>query len=423
MPHSLYFLLLLLHFLSPPLPATATVAWISTSENLGTSSATPPPATLEFHNLVPNAIFARPQAATKTGIPYHVTSHPVTDPTLVVCFVVQHLNKVQKTCPGTQGLLIVDQLGTPTITAVLLRRSTTNTDDGLFIAWASLTIHIVDERMSTDYTKRMNWSDTTDDDRFSIPPPWFHSVVVLNLKHRPSLLQQMMQHISDTAAFPTDVRVLRHEAVDGVQVDVEDLFHTGKLSLQGKQDILHGKAAVEAITLTLGGVGCALSHIELWEMVRAQGEGEGEGKGKGKGEGGIGTGLLGVLILEDDVRISPLLQETMQSLALPEEYDIVYLSFPDYGRRTTRANHRLQRVLGDNWGTGGYILSARGAKTLLQHVYPLQVQIDAYLVQMVTLGWDEGSGVVFDAWVVELPLVRELKSLHRSDIQRGEDQL
>jgi len=105
-------------------------------------------------------------------------------------------------------------------------------------------------------------------------------------------------------------------------------------------------------------------------------------------------------------------------------YDVIYLSFPDFGRRTDlggESEYGVERVLGDNWGTSGYVVSVAGAKKLLKGVYPIEFQIDKYLVDMVEKGWleggeGEGEGIV--AYVVEPILVREWKSLHVSDIQR-----
>ena len=80
----------------------------------------------------------------------------------------------------------------------------------------------------------------------------------------------------------------------------------------------------------------------------------------------------------------------------------------------------MERVLGDNWGTSGYVVSVAGAKKLLKGVYPIEFQIDKYLVDMVETGWleGEGGGGGIVAYVVEPILVREWKSLHVSDIQR-----
>ena len=237
------------------------------------------------------------------------------------------------------------------------------------------------------------------------------------------MMQQMLRHVSDTEPFPLAIPVVRHEAIDGRTLDVDALYRQGIVTKHALQNIINVQQRVEAIVMTRGGLGCYLSHLEIWQSFVDDGEPGGHGDA--------------VLVLEDDVRLSPLFRTTMDTVQLPKEYDIVYLSFPDFGRRTTFGTQAsasgtgstnfleqppqsaVQRVLGDNWGTGGYVLSQRGARTLLQHAYPLNEQIDAYLVRMVALGLDDTKDVLFEAYVVDSPvLVRELKSLHRSDVQR-----
>ena len=239
-------------------------------------------------------------------------------------------------------------------------------------------------------------------------------------------MQQLFRHISDTAPFPLAIPVVRHEAIDGRTLDVDALYRQGIVTEHALQNINNVQQRVEAIVMTRGALGCYLSHLDIWQSFVDDDEHDG------------GHGEEAVLVLEDDVRLSPLFRTTMDTVRLPKEYDIVYLSFPDFGRRTTfgttaasasgtgptnnfqkPTQAAVQRVLGDNWGTGGYVLSRRGARTLLQHAYPLNEQIDAFLVRMVALGLDATNDLVFDAYVVDSPvLVREWKSLHRSDVQR-----
>ena len=176
--------------------------------------------------------------------------------------------------------------------------------------------------------------------------------------------------------------------------------------------MLNEVGKIEAVTLTRGGLGCALSHIQLWEHVVHINE--------------------TILVLEDDVRLSPSFQEMYSILSLPKKFDLIYLSYPDFGRRTNwiknnkKKKYKVERVLGDNWGTSAYIVSPKGAKKLLKNVYPLEVQIDKHMVEMVEEsggggggdGGGDGGGEEFVAYVVEPPMVREWKSLHVSDIQR-----
>ena len=388
---------------------TSSIAYIATEEAILHSKQpfllSDDTNTLTFNSLANNEIFARPQSATKTGIPYSITSHVVDDPKLIVCFVVQHLTITKRTCSeeGTngKGMLIIERLGSPTITAVLLRKGLDSSVGGsMLLAWSTFEITVVTEIEGRDFQRSHIWKKQMQHINMQMKPKgtWFNTIVVLNLPIRKQLMEDLIVHLHERV--PTSMNIVRHEAIDGKLIDVEAI----ELSKAAKDSIVHDTTStVEAITMTRGALGCALSHIALWEHVVATNE--------------------TMMIIEDDVRLSPLFAKVMKEIEVPMVYDVIYLSFPDFGRRTDlsgEGGYGVERVLGDNWGTSGYVVSVAGAKKLLKGVYPIEFQIDKYLVDMVEKGWlegEEGEGGIV-AYVVEPILVREWKSLHVSDIQR-----
>jgi GR25 family glycosyltransferase involved in LPS biosynthesis len=375
---------------------------------------------LIFSDLTPNAVYQKPNNVIRTGIPYQIIA-PIFEDSLSLCFIVEHMGHIQRTCnslnSSKSGLLIFDRLGKPTITSTLFRQSKNGTSS-ILVAWNRFTIRIVDDGTGSDYSKKDTSRKVTEGDGSRGTKEkgnnWFDSVVILNLKHRPEMMQQMLEHIRDTQPFPATIPIRRHDAVNGNNVDVQHLHNSGRLTRKAMNHIHQLSGRVEAITMTAGGLGCALSHIEIWEHFLSQSNGGGS-----------------ILILEDDVRLSPYFKETMMNVQLPNEYDVVYLSFPDFGRRmaspftnftsttTSSSFSTIRRVYGDNWGTGGYIVSLKGIQTLLKHVYPIDEQIDSFLVSMVELGWNTNNNISFVAYMMDSPiLIREIKSLHVSDIQR-----
>ena len=445
--------LLLLLLLFPS--TTASIAWLATSESLlhpHTTTSLPSfdnHPTLSFDSLSNNAIFARPQNAKKTGIPYTVTSHDEvhTNPNLVVCFVVQHGAIVQRSCskPGThgKGMLVLDRLGTPTITAVLRLepkkdKTSSNDDDdddddgstvpgsSLLIAWSRFQITVVDEITGNDLGRI--WNNNNSNNKEDTTQQWFEKVVIVSLiPKRKHLLSQMLLHLKNHPGFTSaEMDIVVHPAVDGSTIDLNELVKEGVLHEETKNIILERekiekktkiKKNIEAITMTRGGIGCALSHIQIWQELAK--------RSNDPKNANLDPRWL---ILEDDVRISPLLNDAIQKLTISKKYQMIYLNFPDYGRRTrtktpksaeTEDDFVLEKVLGDNWGTSGYMLSSKGAQYLLQNIlFPLEYQIDYYLVKMVEKGWRDSGESGFEAFVVEPGLVREWKSLHVSDIQQ-----
>ena len=69
----------------------------------------------------------------------------------------------------------------------------------------------------------------------------------------------------------------------------------------------------------------------------------------------------------------------------------------------------IEKIIGDNYGTFGYVLSPKGASELLQNVFPLREQIDSYIISQV----HSGSGT----YTVSPPLLSEL-NLHKSTVQK-----
>lgn len=121
------------------------------------------------------------------------------------------------------------------------------------------------------------------------------------------------------------------------------------------------------IKMTQQEVAVALSHIEVWRLV-ANGE------------------VPSALILEDDVFFAPgfakNLQMTWAALAAPHEdlqFDLLYLAFRDLHRPTSGVISRPKRRLEPGvWEASGYVLSRKGARTLLDRL-PVHGPIDLWL--------------------------------------------
>ena len=65
--------------------------------------------------------------------------------------------------------------------------------------------------------------------------------------------------------------------------DLRNLVRSGTLSQEAMDSAMRTGVRVEAINMTIGAIGCALSHIRLWQQIAAE-----HGRGA-------------TLVLEDDV--------------------------------------------------------------------------------------------------------------------------
>ncbi len=123
--------------------------------------------------------------------------------------------------------------------------------------------------------------------------------------------------------------------------------------------------------LTLGEIGCAMSHIGVYEKI-------------------VRENIPQAIILEDDAVVSlrfiPIVETALRKL--PPSADILFL---DHGKakvtpwwRSLPERYRLQRYLTPSknslrgiWGTPAYMITQSGCKKLLANAYPIRMPSDA----------------------------------------------
>jgi len=115
--------------------------------------------------------------------------------------------------------------------------------------------------------------------------------------------------------------------------------------------------------LTHGEIGCALSHIRLWErMVRED--------------------IPEVLIFEDDVLIGRNMVDILLNREkLPQNWE--HINFTAWARVVPFGDfifdiYRAAKFLERPFSTTAYLLTKSGAEKLLEKVYPLHIPIDDY---------------------------------------------
>lgn len=252
---------------------------------------------------------------------------------------------------------------------------------------------------------------------------------VVNLAKETALLSSIKSEIfAKSQGLLHNVNVVR--AVDlgwnstgNAKDTLLELVTHGKLRREDYEEILRKErlhVRVEAIELTRGGVGCAMSHIHIWEQIAKSDNVKGEKY---------------YVVLEDDVYVTHDFDIKFQRYIseVPDKFDIIYLGTQYYVKyanlyRTSVTTHHgeheinsdlphVKRVLGDHYGTFGYIVSGSGAKKLLANVYPLTQQIDSYIISR-TRGTNGADSDGLDVYMFFPHLVYELKSLHKSTVQQ-----
>lgn len=193
-------------------------------------------------------------------------------------------------------------------------------------------------------------------------------VFVVNLEKRKEKWIQMERKCE--TAFPGNFpRPERFDAIDGGTIDLISLYEGGMLTEEAYNSLLRLRD-VNGRHLTIGGLGCSLSHIELWREC-------------------IERDRI-MLILEDDVTFHPeFAKRVVELLQQAKTFNFGLLYLADLVNSTkTRAVQQsipqaplIWKLTGEFWGTYGYFISPRVAVTLVDEAYPIRLQIDSYMIK------------------------------------------
>ncbi|CAL1530548.1 unnamed protein product [Lymnaea stagnalis] len=185
----------------------------------------------------------------------------------------------------------------------------------------------------------------------------FDEIYMINLKRRPARRSRMMKAFD---YLGIDAKIV--DAVDGKELNDTFLEKSGIKMLPGFADPYHGRA------MTMGEIGCFLSHYKIWEEV-------------------VEKNYKKILIFEDDVRFEPYFRKKLFNLMYELEHtfdvwDLVYLGRKRLRRDLESMVDRSDRLAWPHYSywTVSYALSNHGAKKLLEQK-PLSkmIPVDEYL--------------------------------------------
>ncbi len=206
-------------------------------------------------------------------------------------------------------------------------------------------------------------------------------IYVINLDRQGDRWRQMRQELSslcERSGKPLAAIARRFSAVDARHYTeapsneelepyyslADHLFVDPNPQLAG-----HGDASGQRIEITRQEVAVALSHIAVWKLVAA-------------------SDRCYTLVLEDDVyfrrgfarTLDRAWAELMQSHGQSAAFDLLYLSYAEARTGAPRSpfSDRLFRPLRGLWQLSGYVLSARGAKRLLD-LLPVRGPVDLWI--------------------------------------------
>ncbi len=165
--------------------------------------------------------------------------------------------------------------------------------------------------------------------------------------------------------------ISRFNAVFGRDKRQEYLGDLSKLTIRAVYEIEHSKVREAHSSLpSWGGIGCYLSHVQLWEEAAKSQQ--------------------GLFIFEADAVPKPETYKTVKSHLKKLKDKGKYVDQYVFGHcgavsSVTSGVPGVRLATGRLYGLAGYYISPEGAMKLLKHIYPIEVQIDAYTGYMIPI--------------------------------------
>jgi glycosyl transferase family 25 len=165
-------------------------------------------------------------------------------------------------------------------------------------------------------------------------------------------------------AFKTLPQLERFDAVDGKTIDVAT---DKRVLVSTKRNILNKQRRSHEELDSQGGIGCALSHIGIWQMM-------------------VQRQIPLLLVFEDDaqipnrfVEVANKFIEKSPTLQDPSKWDMwLFSNIQQYS--TSIPSDPLVHDLQAFVTLTGYVITLKCAEKLLEHAFPIHCHIDHYMV-------------------------------------------
>jgi len=182
-------------------------------------------------------------------------------------------------------------------------------------------------------------------------------ILYINLDRCTDRNNNMINLLNEHKLLNNSIRI---NAVDGKQLNKKDIL-LNDVSINGINDAYNFEQKVY-IPLTVGGIGCALSHKKCYQYI-------------------VDNKIPYCLILEDDIHVDNDLIDKLEQLNPPNDFEILFLGYHSIHIKKhdiVIKNNDYEYVKPIKaYGLFGYIVSYTGAKKLLDNVFPITQQIDS----------------------------------------------
>lgn len=160
--------------------------------------------------------------------------------------------------------------------------------------------------------------------------------------------------------------IVRYSAINGKELNLNDIDITPYTRYLIEHP--NNRCSHQQIN-SVGGIGCYLSHCNVWNMYQDSVEG-------------------GVLVFEDDLNVNEDFKDELIRILnnIPNDCDVLsfgYLGLLEKSKMMDNVNKSSSFF----FGLQGYYISNQGMKKLLQRAFPIEVHLDAYIALAAKQNW------------------------------------
>ena len=190
------------------------------------------------------------------------------------------------------------------------------------------------------------------------------AVGIVGLDAQRQSLQDLLQTLSTQSCGDVACSAIHWPGVNGHALPLDEMVESGMLTSGAYASAVAPASAIGGEYMTAGAVGCALSHMQMWERAVAENR--------------------PVVAMEDDVTLAPNFGAAVGALLkeIPEDFGLVHLG---HGLETAPAEAIVREGTASveltqyGWGTYGYIVSPAMAAVFLEQALPLSQQVDGFM--------------------------------------------
>jgi GR25 family glycosyltransferase involved in LPS biosynthesis len=180
----------------------------------------------------------------------------------------------------------------------------------------------------------------------------------VNLDRREDRLEYIKGQIKKSTILSNNIK--KWTGIDGREVN-PDWIPSSIITKRAYNDITSGLPNSRGLSLTPGGLGFYLTHTKIFDYC-------------------VETNKT-IFIMDDDIDVNLDFDREIEEVVaeLPHTFDFCYLGYYDTQYQKIPYSNKLFVPKGQFCGPHGYIISPKGAKKLLQMIYPIDYQLDSVL--------------------------------------------